>query len=237
MTVARSVAVLVPVLARPGRVRPLAHSLVSSTAQEVEDGWQVELVFVCSPEDRREIAAVRKQEHAPLVVDWPAGPGDYARKINHAARLADATWLFLGADDLRFFTGWLRACISTHIRTGALVVGTNDLGNPLVMRGGHATHSLVNRDYLEQGTVDESGLLLHEGYGHNWVDNEFVETARARKTFAFARDAGVEHLHPIWRKGTDDATYRRGQASYQDDRRLYQRRRELWSGLRARSRA
>jgi hypothetical protein len=225
----RSVAIVVPVLGRPDRVAPLVRSLDESVAAERRDGWQVELVFVCSPDDELEVAAVRAAGLEPLFAPWPAGRGDYARKINHAANLTDATWIFTGADDLRFLPGWLRAAISVHIRTGALVIGTNDLGNPAVMRGQHATHSLVHRDYLEHGTIDEPGVLLHEGYGHCWVDNEFVETARARGVFAFAKGSQVEHLHPIWHKAADDVTYRRGQESYRTDQRLFVRRRQLWA--------
>jgi hypothetical protein len=55
---------------------------------------------------------VRAAGLEPLFAPWPAGRGDYARKINHAAQLTDATWIFTGADDLSFLPGWLRAAIS-----------------------------------------------------------------------------------------------------------------------------
>lgn len=109
------------------------------------------------------------------------------------------------------------------------VVGTNDLGNPRVIAGKTATHSLVTRAYVgEHGTVDEPGKVLHEGYQHNFCDTEFVETAKRRGAWAFAGDSVVEHLHPHWSKGDDDETYRRGQAGFEVDRRLHARRRRLW---------
>jgi hypothetical protein len=80
--------------------------------------------------------------------------------------------------------------------------------------GRHATHSLVHADYRECGTLDEPWKLLHEGYWHNFVDDELVGTAMLRGTFAMAGDAHVEHLHPNWRKAADDETYRRGMASF-----------------------
>lgn len=236
----RSVAVLVPVLNRPQLVAGLVESLDGSVAHERGEGWQVEVVFVCSPNDHVEIAAVQKMELDPLVAQWPPGPGDYARKINHAARYAigelGVTWVFTGADDLRFHPGWLAASVRRHVRTGALVVGTNDLGNPYVMRGLYATHLFVHREWVARGTVDEPGLVFHEGYDHNCVDTELVETAKARRQFAFARDAHVEHLHPSWKKAVDDATYRKGRKNHHADRQLLNQRRPLWQLTRRKGR-
>lgn len=159
----RTVSVLIPVLNRPRFVRPLLDSLQASITAETRDGWQVWPVFICSPEDEPEIREVRHQGLEPLIAEWPAGPGDYARKINLAAARNDhdATWFLTAADDLRFHPGWLRAAISRHIRTGALVIGTNDLSNPYVMRGLYATHLLVHRDWVRLGTIDEPGLIFH----------------------------------------------------------------------------
>jgi hypothetical protein len=78
------------------------------------------------------------------------------------------------------------------------------------------------------GTVDEPGRLLHEGYGHNFVDNELVETAKTRDAWTFAADSIVEHLHPSWGKAERDQTYNIGRARFDADRRYFQRRQRLW---------
>ena len=221
----RTLAALIPVLGRPRNVAPLVRSFFSS----VEDEWTgADLVFVCTPGDDEQIAAVRAVGFEPIVVSWKAGPGDYARKINHAVALTDAAWLFTGADDLRFHPGWLHAAISVHIRTGALVVGTNDLHNASVRSGQYATHLLVHRSYLDRAVVDEPGKLFHEGYDHNCVDTELVETAKANGVWAFAKDSHVEHLHPVFRLAQDDATYRKGRKDHMADKQLLQKRRHLW---------
>jgi hypothetical protein len=221
-----TVAVLVPVLDRPHRVAPLAESIDHAATVPTR------ILFLCSPDDQDEIDAVHDAGQVPLVVPWRPGQGDYARKINHGYRYAVAAgveWSFLAADDLRFHPAWDAAAIETGRDLGVCVVGTNDRGNPKVIDGRHATHSLVHRDYLECGTADEDGLILHEGYWHNWVDNEFVETARARGTFAPSANSVVEHLHPVWGKGEEDATYARGREHYHPDRRLFDQRRRLWT--------
>lgn len=222
-------AVLVPVLDRPHRVRPIVDSL-RETARRADP------VFVCSPGDMEEIDAVLDAGAEPLIADWEPGRGDYARKINLAWRHTDHDWVLLGADDLVFHQGWLEAALAVHARTGACVVGTNDLGNRRVVSGRHSTHSLVHRDYGECGTADDPGLLLHEGYWHNFVDDEFVQTALHRRTYAHAAAALVEHLHPHWRKADMDATYEKGQLHFDADRALFNTRARLWRATERRRR-
>lgn len=214
-----TVSILVPVLNRPHRVEPLLDSIGSFT-----DLYEV--VFVCSPEDEAEQAAVRAAGLEPLVATWPAGPGDYAKKINLAVRETTTPFMLLAADDVRFRRDWFeRAVVQMTDKVG--VVGTNDLGNRRVMAGTHATHSLVARWYVEHGTIDDPTCLLHEGYDHNFVDNEFTVTAQVRRAWAFAADSIVEHLHPSWEKGEWDSTYERGRSGWDADRRLFSKRSRL----------
>lgn len=216
--------VLIPVLDRPERVGPVISSLRRSA---VTHDVSVRETFLCNIGDQRELGEIAMCKFRAVTIG-AREPGDYARKINLGAQLSSAEWFFLGADDLHFHPGWLDACLRLHEATGALVIGTNDLGNPLVKIGRHATHSLVHRSYLEQGTIDEPGKLLHEGYDHNCVDVEFTETAIWRQTWAFCADARVEHLHWLWKKGVQDTTYELGQQRYTEDRRLLQQRMKLW---------
>ena len=82
---------------------------------------------------------------APLVVHWEAGKADYAKKLNFAYGQSDAEWFFQGATDLIFYEGWDVQALAVAGRGRGGVVGTNDLGNPLVKRGRHSTHSLISR--------------------------------------------------------------------------------------------
>lgn len=228
------VTVLCPVLGRPDRAAPLVESLHASVSGPVANA---EVMFVASRLDVEQRDACRATEALTVVADWEAGSGDYARKINlgvamlmrHDPAYAPVPdFVLLGADDLVFHPGWLEAALIAQLETGACVIATNDLGNPAVIDGRHATHPLVHRAYVECGTVDEPGKLLHEGYDHCFVDNEFTGTAKARGTFTAASRSRVEHMHPIWRKGAPDETYRKGQRAFDADRRLHEQRRRLW---------
>jgi hypothetical protein len=180
--------------------------------------------------DDAQQAACLDTDAATVVVPFPLESGDYARKINYGVLCTHAPWVFQASDDLFFHPGWDDEALSVAVgHTGAYVVGTNDMGNPLVRSGRHSTHSLIWREYIEeQGTIDEPGKALHEGYWHCWVDNELIETAKSRRAYFAARRSRVEHLHHIWHKGTDDATYRRGQQRYKADHDLFMSRRSLW---------
>lgn len=220
------IAVLVPVLGRPDRAAALAENLAAATSVPHR------LLFMCTPGDDAQIAACEETGADVLVLDQPRQPGDFARKQNAGYHATTEPYVFLGADDLRFHPGWDTAALEIAEAYDVGVVGTNDLGNALVRAGHHATHSLVARCYADTlGTIDEPGQVLHEGYDHQYVDNELVETAQARGCFAFAPDSIVEHLHPFWGKGRLDDTYRAGLAQGNRDRRLFHARRRLWARL------
>lgn len=216
-----SVSVLIPVLNRPERVAPLVESLKESVRDV-----PVTLIFLCTPGDTAEQQAIVDVGLTPAVVGWDAGPADWARKINLGYSMTRDDWIFTGADDLCFCPGWADRALECAAETGAQVIGTNDLGNPRVMKGAHATHNLVSRRYAdEHGTIDGRGQVVSEAYDHNFVDDELVETARRRGTWAFCVDSEVPHLHPHWGHGEIDSTYRKGLAGFDRDRRLFMKRR------------
>lgn len=181
---------------------------------------------MCTSGDTAEIEAVDAAGADHLDVDF--APGDYARKINVAYSSTREPLLFLAADDLQFHPGWFERA-AAHIDDHVGVVGTNDLGNPRVIRGEHATHCLVARSYIdEHGTIDEHRKVLHEGYHHEYVDDELVGTAKQRGAWAFAGDSIVEHLHPHWGKAPTDELYDGQEARMRASRDHYLQRRRLW---------
>lgn len=194
-------------------------------------------VFLCNDDDEAEQAAVRAAGLEPVAVPWPMADAraDYPRKMNFGYRYAQevlgAEWVFLAADDVAFHGGWWEICQGAWDETGVCVIGTNDLGNPRTVAGNHSTHTLVHADYVRNcgGTIDGDPLLFHEGYWHNFCDDEFIRTAMARGSYTHAHGALVEHLHPNWRKAQDDPVYQRGLAHWNDDSRLYESRTLLWA--------
>lgn len=215
--------IVVPMLGRAHRVAPLLESIDSTVPQ-------ARVLFALSPHDhevRRAVQAAGRQyitvAHQPR--------GDYARKINTGFRHTHEPLIFCAADDLLFHPGWYEAACA-HLKPGIGVVGTNDLGSPRVIRGEHSTHSLVVRDYINEfgGTADRPGEVLHEGYVHEYVDDELVGVAKARSAWAFAADSHVEHRHPNWCPDVpQDALYRDQGRRMARSRSLFKRRSRMWT--------
>lgn len=216
-----------PVLNRPERVLPLIESCEAASRLD----W--EMLFILSPGDKLEQAAVKAVRHDRvrwITMREKAGPGDYARKINRGFRnTADIPWIFQAGDDLDFHAGWDEIAVRAGMQTGVGVVGTNDLCNAGVMRGQHSTHSLIRRSYVDEcGGSDIPGKVLHDGYCHNYCDNELVEVAMSRKCF-FMSAAIVEHLHWACGKGPKTETHDLGHVHFNRDRELLQMRRPFWN--------
>ncbi len=215
-----SLCILVPVLGRPERALPLAVSIRETTTLPHR------VLYLCSPGDPA------AEVYGGVVVPWEPGPGDYSKKMNLGYRESKEDFIFLGATDLTFQPGWDVEAVKVAEETGAGVIGTDDRANPTVMQGKHSTHPLVRRSYIEEyGTADEPGRMLHEGYAHQYVDTELVETAMHRGKWAFAFGSRVVHHHPIFDKQTFmDDTYRKGLSTAKEDFRVFISRRQLWQG-------
>jgi hypothetical protein len=152
----------------------------------------------------------------------------YAEKANRAYRERGGAYdaLFLCGDDVQFYPGWLDQAQWCGHNADAAVVGTNDLGNPRVMRGEHGTHLLIARDYVDEIGAGWDGpkVLAHEGYRHAFVDDEIVTAAKQRNVWVSALGSIVEHMHPLWKKGQADSTYVEGAASAQADEAVFRAR-------------
>lgn len=215
--------VVVPVLARPENAQPLVDSLAAS-------GADARVVFVCTGGDKAQIRACEDTGAETMVVKFACGPGDYARKINHGFAHTDSDFILNGADDIVFTPRW--ADTAVRMMKGRVgVVATNDKANRQVMRGEFGTHCLISREYIDTygGTfAQEPGVVLYEGYDHNFVDRELCDAAKSRRAFAFARQSVVRHRHPLWRTAEWDSTYRKALAEFTADQRLFGERSALW---------
>ena len=182
---------------------------------------------IAAPDELEAIDAWRQAGAEVLIGDGHR----FAERMNHGYTETSEPWLFLVGDDVHFHPGWLdraqaAAGDSFH------VIGTNDLGNPRVMAGGHATHLLVRRSYVdEQGASwDGPKVVAHEGYRHWFVDDEIVTAAKQRNVWAMALESVVEHLHPLWGKGEPDEVYKIGEENAAADREIFDRRVKEHSG-------
>lgn len=205
--------VIVPCLHRPRNVGRLMRSLRASTG--LATAW-----WVCEDGDQEQADEVRA--HGGVVL---TRSGTFAEKVNYAYTQTSRRRFFITGDDVVFRPGWLDHCQHVADRYDAKVIGTNDLGNPRVMAGEHATHMMIDRGYVDTvgASWDGPGIVCHE-YGHWYVDDEIVTAAKQRGVWQMALGAIVEHLHPVWGKADDDEVYRKGQRQADRDRRKFEQR-------------
>ena len=75
--------ILIPVLGRPHNAGPLVQNIRDTTEAAVT------INFVCSRNDHDDIDACEATGETVLIMDWPAGRGDYAKKINAGELITD----------------------------------------------------------------------------------------------------------------------------------------------------
>jgi hypothetical protein len=221
------VAVLVPVLGRPEHAQPFMASLRASTGLAT-------VYAIC--DDTDDDARDAWWRAGAQIINGIADPdpdsdrpGSFAEKVNLGYRKTSEPWLLLVGSDVRFHPGWW-----DHARHAAgdryHVVATNDMGNPRVIAGEHATHPLIRRAYVDEvgASWDGPGIIAHEGYRHMFVDDEIVTAAKQRGVFTAALASRVEHLHYLWGKGEADEVTELGQSHTDHDRALWERRRATY---------
>jgi hypothetical protein len=217
--------VLVPVLARARNVAPFVESFRVATPK----GSQIH--FLCSPGDEEEIAACQESGEHTLIMEWTPERSDYPRKMNFGFSVTEQPWILLGSDDIEFTPGWLNRALRTAKDTKASVIATNDMANRQVMSGQFGTHSLVRRAYVEEqgASMDGPGVLIHEGYDHNFCDRELCHVAEYRGLYAFSEGSHVRHRHPHWKSARMDSTYKKGLRTFREDQALFLSRGHLWN--------
>jgi hypothetical protein len=170
----------------------------------------------------------------PHLVHITRDGNSYAQAVNLAYARTKQPFVFMGADDLRFFPGWDTACMRVFNQSEKIMVcGTNDLHQPPTKRGEGATHYMARRSYLEKftGTVDRSFPVLFE-YKHNYTDTEFVAVAQARRVYGHAVDSHVEHVHPAFFPAIiPDEGYLKSKNTCSEDAITFLERRKQWTLL------
>jgi glycosyltransferase involved in cell wall biosynthesis len=216
-----SISILVPTLRRAERLPAVLANIRGNTLTRHE------VIFVVERDDVTSCNAA-----ASMPARWVTNKRSrsYAGAINTGYVQAGGDYIFTGADDLRFHHGWDVAALA-QMRDPVQVVGTNDLLNTDVLQGSSATHYLIDRRYIDQaGGVPGAppGIVLFEGYGHNFTDAEFIAVAKARGVFAPCLASVVENVHFFAGKAPWDATYAKGSARDEEDRATFRARERLW---------
>lgn len=224
-----SLSVIVPVMRRPQNAPLFMRSLRRT------DAAPRTVYAVCDEEDEPTIQAWA-QEGAVIVVSRYGA--SFPCKAQYAyEEMVPTEWVFLCGDDVSFKDGWwAEAMRVAQMEPTACLIATNDLHNPFVTAGTHATHPIIKTSYIDTSGAswDGPGTIAHMGYHHAYCDNEWTEKARLEGVFAPALASIVEHRHPTWGTAPWDDTYARGIDQYGEDGLLYEERRRCFTRLHSR---
>jgi glycosyltransferase involved in cell wall biosynthesis len=210
------IAVIVPTLNRAHKVQGIIDNL-KNTAQEAIP------YFVVEQHDVDTLRAIGLAG-GNYIINKRAP--SYAGAVNTALEQTTEPYLFVSADDFFYHPGWLEPLLLQSKTHG--LCASNDLHNQDVQAGELATCFLITREYAQVACIDEPGVMLHEGYTHNFVDAEVSETAIMRGQFCYCPESKVEHQHYLWGLAVKDATYDKTLVHHAQDEALFLERRKLW---------
>jgi glycosyltransferase involved in cell wall biosynthesis len=192
------IAILIPSLNRPQRIRPTAEAIHENTTTDHRVYWCV------SDPESVDILDELREDH---IVDTADPDHRYVTRMNRLVAMVDEDFIFFGSDDVIHHPGWDREALRAFDDPKIQLVVVNDLRNQ------NGTQALIRREYLELATFDAPGKPFHHGYQHNFADTEQFLTAQVRGVHARAMGSYVEHLHPLFQKANSipwDQTYATG---------------------------
>jgi len=218
-----TVDIIIPTLKRPGNVLVVTDDIRRYTPRR-----SYRITFVTDEDDAKTNEVIQTLV-AGLDVNRIVRSGTFPKKINTAVAVTEGDWVLCCGDDVKFKPGWYEATVEAT-KLDKAVIGTNDK-TPRTRNRDHATAQLVRRDYIEHpgAAWREPGHVFHEGYHHQYADNELCNLAWKRGEWHFADDIVIEHPHPVWGTREWDEVYRLGQSNGLRDKRLFRQRHRLWA--------
>lgn len=173
------------------------------------------------------IGSIRNNTILPYEICVIRTGNSYAEAINSVILTGD--WIVFAADDVRFYSQWDIEFMKCYNETRKMVIGTNDLHSPRVLMGATATHWIVKKEYFNKytGTIDRTYPIVFN-YLHNYVDAEFIETAKYRDEFVSCKNCILEHVHPSFGLAVLDEVYQKWEYSDRIDRKKFKSREHLW---------
>lgn len=213
--------ILVPSLGRAQRLEEVARNIHAATPEAHDI-----LFCVGDPESK----AVLDRLGERYLDDEGEPDQRYVTRMNKLIRIVryegTARTVFFGSDDVVHHRGWLSEALRV-MAEGPQVVVVNDLRN----RNG--TQAVMHIDYSIEAVFDAPGDVFHDGYQHNFADDEQFFTAFHKGVYARAGASFVEHLHPVWGKPDSlpwDKTYTNAQAHWIEDAKRFHERALLIDG-------
>jgi hypothetical protein len=208
------IAIFIPTLFRPHNIERVVQSIRDTT------NFPYEIYLMCPKDDFETISVIENLE-----CKYWTDEGDmrFVKRIQFMYENTDEEWFLTGSDDIVFQPDWLDDAL--ECMNYASVISFEDECNPNLP----GTNFLIEREYIEKysGVIDVPNTIFHQGYYHNYCDNELVAVATRRGEFI--KSSGVlRHYHPTVDRANWDGIYMIAQSYMADDAALFASRERLW---------
>lgn len=207
--------IFLPTYKRPGKLAAVAKNIEETTKNPFT------LYFGIEPEDEASIEAAKATGHRVIINKYSQG---YANTIQSIYEISESPFFLHANDDFEFLPDWSVQPLAMFDTPHIMVVGVREQENTTF-----SAVCVARRSYIEKmsGVLDMPNRVFYP-YGHNYVDTEFTETAKARGVWAYCDAPCIKHLHPGIIGGDKDETYRKNDAAAAEDERTYLSRQHLW---------
>lgn len=222
---ANTLAIWCPTYKRPHKLVSVMDNLRARTKNSHT------LYFGVEPEDKASIQAVKRCIHrgkangqdVKLVIN-PYEMG-YSNTIQAMYEVSSEPFAVHINDDFIFHPNWDEQAIAMFETPHIMMVGVKQ-------REIDTDCSAVcfwRRTYIEtqSGVIDMPNRVFYP-YKHNYQDTESTQTAQRRGVWAKCDFWGIDHKHPGFTGGEKDETYKKNDATADEDRETFESRKHLW---------
>lgn len=218
-------AIFLPTYKRPNVLLKVARNIERNTHNPYK------LYFGIEVDDAESLKVLQDNELNFYINEYEPS---FSNTIQTLYEHTDEPTFMMANDDFYFTYRWDEGPINVlNQNDSIMVLGLHD-GNPTNTK--YSTISLTKRVYIEKhsGVIDRPGRVLYP-YNHNFVDDEFTETAQARKVWEKLEGPCIIHQHPTFtwldERNELDETYKKNDALSAVDTQTYFSRRPLWQNM------
>lgn len=185
----------------PSKGRPnLLLEMINSALKKSSGNHEIEFCIYLDELDDFDKSKIFGQNYSLKIFHGPRMPTSMMTNFMYSQSSGEI--LMYAADDIVFRTeNWDEIVKEVLVDPEHLprLLMTNDLS---ITKGKNATHAFVTKAFCE--VVD---YLLPPYFESEFCDTWITEIAQKSGTLIYREDLIVEHMHHLWGKSTEDATY------------------------------
>lgn len=205
-----------PTYKRPHKLQALVKNIEETTVNDFM------IYFGLEPDDTEGIEAAKATGY-PVIINQ--GDMGYANTIQSIYEATQEPFSIHINDDFTFLDKWDETPIEMFKTPHIMMVGVKQRE----IDQDCSAICFWRRTYIEQqsGVIDMPNRVFYP-YKHNYQDTESTRTAQSRGVWAKCDKPCIDHHHPGFVGGPKDETYKKNDATAEEDRKTFESRQHLW---------